>query len=61
MDTKVAMMCRAVKAKVDAEGDRGPGRIFAPTVKAYLRRLQSQLDLLDPGHNRVTPYWQVCS
>lgn len=52
MDTKVAVMGRAIEAKVDAEGDRRPGRVLGATVKA---QLLVRRPLVDNGHiNRNT-------
>jgi hypothetical protein len=36
MDTKVAVVCGAVEAQVDGEGDRRPCRVLSAAVKAYL-------------------------
>jgi hypothetical protein len=44
MDTKVSVVGGAVKAEVDAKGDRGPCRVLLAAIEADLvRRLSLQL------------------
>ena len=44
MDTKVTVVGRAIKAEVDAEGDRGPCRVLLAAIEADLmeRKRRSQ-------------------
>lgn len=36
MDTEVSVVRRAVEAEVDAEGNRGPGRVLGAAIEANL-------------------------
>lgn len=36
VDAEVSVVGRAVEAEIDAEGDRGPGRVLLVAVEAYL-------------------------
>lgn len=44
MDTKVSVVGRAIKAEVDAKGDRGPCRVLLAAIEADLikRKRRSQ-------------------